>query len=179
MRLRHGRLRSVKTLLLAKRQVAWVMAPVFWFALLLTGCDSIGWGLVSVDGYWKGQIVRAETGNQGAAPSGGDSARPNRILMQLEDEAGAVRGRFAQSLDIVAFRQFENDGSRRVSSHPVTGFREGPRIRFSFPSDDGRIFEIDALINTSSISGTYSLGHGTVGSAMEAPEQGTFEVRRY
>jgi len=155
------------------------MAPVFWFASLLTGCDSIGRGPVSVDGYWKGQIVRAETANQGPAPSGGDSARPRRILMQLEDDAGAVRGRFAQSLDMVAFRQIETGGSRRVSNHPVSGSREGPRIRMTFPSDDGRLFEIDALINTNSISGTYALGQGTDGSAMQAPEQGTFEVGRY
>jgi hypothetical protein len=86
------------------------MAPVFWFSSLLTGCDSIGWGPVSVDGYWKGQIVRAETANQGPAPSGGDSARPRRILMQLEDDAGVVRGRFAQSLDMVAFRQLGKGG---------------------------------------------------------------------
>lgn len=155
------------------------MASFLTLAMMLAGCDFSGRDQASIGGYWKGQMVGMATDKRGNDPVVSGDARPRRILMLLEDSAGTVGGKFAQSVDMVAFRQLAEGSSRNVSTHEITGIRDGASIRLRFSSDDGDRFAIDARLDKDLISGTYSVRHGTADSSVGQLEKGTFEVKRY
>ena len=89
------------------------LSPVVFLAVAMLpsfgGCHSTGRDKPGVDGYWKGQMIEdvALTGH-GASPPYAANERPRRILLKLEESAGLVQGRFAQSSDLIAFRQIDN-----------------------------------------------------------------------
>ena len=107
------------------------------------------------------------------------STRPRRILLQLSETAGKVSGTFAQSSDAIAFRQLESGNPRSVSTHQLTGTRDGQKIRMSFSNDAGGAFEVDALVNEKSIAGTYSVTYGSTKPVAGVTEKGRFEIERY
>ena len=139
----------------------------------------MGLGQSDVDGYWKGQMVGAAVGAKESIPNARERERPRRILMRLEEDSGTVHGKFAQSSDVIAFRQLDNGKSRSVSTHTVTGTRDGPRVRMRFSGDAGLVYEIDATVSANSISGTYSAQYGPASPSADATEDGKFEVERY
>ena len=129
-----------------------------------------------VDGYWKGQMIGELLVDQGSTPNNGANRAPRRILLKLEESAGIVEGRFAQSSDVIAFRQIASEGSRHVSTYAVTGTLEGTRVRLSFEAETGRTFEIDGLVNEGVITGSYVERYPTGPS--QATGTGQFEVER-
>ena len=168
-----------KTLLLQRRCAASTIIVISLSAILLAGCDSSGHERFGVDGYWKGQIVGTAVGSQSPDADTRVSTRPRRILLQLSETAGTVSGTFAQSSDAIAFRQLESGNSRSVSTHQLTGTRDGQKIRMSFSNDAGGAFEVDALVNEKSIAGTYSVTYGSPRPVAGVTEKGRFEIERY
>jgi hypothetical protein len=120
------------------------------------GCDSTGTDKPGIGGYWKGQMIEEVVlTDQGTSPAYTANERPRRILLKLEQSAGSVQGRFAQSSDLVAFRQIDGENSRRVSTFPVTGTLVPPRVRLSVSMEEGRTFELEGLVSKGVITGTY------------------------
>lgn len=179
MPLQYARAHGLDTLSLRRRGCVWALSSIVWSVPLVAGCDSRGWGQSGVDGYWKGQMAEVATDDQQLVPNARNRVRPLRILMRLQEEAGSVRGIVAQSSDAIAFRQLDNGSSRSVSTHTVTGTREGSRIRMRFSNDTGRTFEIDASVSAKRISGFYSAQHGPASPDAGVIEEGEFEVERY
>lgn len=157
------------------------MILMVWCVSLVAGCDSIGRGKSGVEGYWKGQMVAAEIDDPGSTSNSLNGGRSLRILMSLEENAGVVSGSFAQSSDAIGFRQLDNESWRSVSTHSVTGARDGSQIRMHFSSDAGATFQVDATVNTSRISGTYSAEYGPASphADADAVEVGRLDVERY
>jgi hypothetical protein len=114
---------------------------------------------------------------QGPMPAGRGNKPPRGTLLQLEESAGIVQGRFAESPDVIAFRQIGSESSRRVSTYSVTGTLDGPRVRLSFSAESGRTFEVDGLVNEGVIKGTYVSRCSTARS--QATESGQFEIERF
>lgn len=167
------------TLLLRRRSPLSVLVLMTLSVPLLAGCDSRGWGQSGVDGYWKGQIVGVAVGENEPISNAHEKERPRRILMKLEEKAGAVHGKFALSSDAIAFRQLDNGSSRSVTTHTVDGAREGAQVRMRFTSDEGFIFLVDAMVSANRIWGTYSVAYGTASPLAGTTERGKLEVERY
>jgi len=176
---RSPRWQGLKTLLLPRRCAASIIRLIIVSAILLAGCDSSDREQFGVDGFWKGQIVGTAVGIQTPESDMRGSTRPRRILLQLSETAGTVSGIFAESSDAIAFRRLESSNSRSVSTHKLTGTREGQRIRMSFSNDAGGAFEVDAVVNEKSIAGTYSATYGSSNPVADATENGRFEIERY
>ena len=142
------------------------------------GCDSTGRDKPGIDGYWKGQMLEevALTG-QGASPAYAANERPRRILLKLEESAGLVQGRFAQSSDLVAFKQIDNENSRRVSTFAITGTLDAPRVSLRFAAGAGRTFEFEGRADKGVIAGTYVVRNSS-DLSLEAGS-GQFEVERF
>ena len=146
---------------------------------LVSGCDSLGPSTPGVEGYWKGQMVEETTGDQRKALDARNDRRPRRILMRLQQEDEIVQGVFAQSSDVIAFRQIEDAGARRVSTHPVAGALDGRQLRISFPGEAGRTVEVEATVSAKMIVGRYIATSSAVDSRPDATTSGTFEIERF
>jgi hypothetical protein len=103
--------------------------------------------------------------------------RPRRILLRLEESGGIVQGRFARSSDAIAFRQIDNEGSRRLSTYAVTGTLDGSRFRIRFSAEAGRTYQVDAVAGGRVIAGNYVSQFSTNG--VEETRSGQFEIERY
>jgi hypothetical protein len=144
---------------------------------LVAGCDSFGWERTAVDGYWKGQMVEETITDRTATTSRWANERPRRILLRLEESGGIVQGRFARSSDAIAFRQIDNEGSRRLSTYAVTGTLDGSRFRIRFSTEAGRTYQVDAVAGGRAIAGNYVSQFSTNG--VEETRSGRFEIERY
>jgi hypothetical protein len=157
--------------------MAWAMLLVAATIFLVAGCDSSGGERIAVDGYWKGQIVEETITDRTSTMSRWANERPRRILLRLEESDGIVQGRFARSSDAVAFRQTDNEGSRRVSTYAVTGTLDGSRLRIRFSAEAGRTFQVDAVVNERMITGSYTAKYPTDGA--QETRSGRFEIERF
>jgi hypothetical protein len=144
---------------------------------LVTGCDSYGWEPTAVDGYWKGQMVEETITGRTSTTNRGANERPRRILLRLEESEGIVQGRFAMSSDAIAFRQIDNEGTRRVSTYAVTGTLDGSRFRVRFSAEAGRTYQVDAVVNERVIAGRYVAQYSTDGA--KETRSGRFDIERY
>ncbi len=157
--------------------MAWAILLVAATSLLVAGCDSSGHERMAVDGYWKGQMVEETITDRTSTTSSWANERPRRILLRLEESEGIVQGRFARSSDAIAFRQIDNEGSRRVSTYAVTGTLDGSRFRMRFSVEAGRTYQVDAVVNERVIAGSYVAQYSTDGA--EETRSGRFEIERY
>lgn len=106
-----------------------------------------------------------------------ENQRPRRILLRLEESSGSVEGWFAQSSDAVAFRRMDEESTRSVATHPVTGTLDGTRLRIRFRSEAGLAYEVDAVVDNGLIEGTY-IARSPSGDGQQSLS-GRFEVERY
>ena len=157
--------------------MAWAMLLVAATSLLVAGCDSSGHGRMAVDGYWKGQMLEDTITDRTSTTSGWANERPHRILLRLAESEGIVQGLFAMSSDAIAFRQIDNEGSRRLSTYAVTGNLDGSRFRIRFSVEAGRTYQVDAIVNERVIAGNYVAQYSTDGA--EETRSGRFEIERY
>ena len=157
--------------------MACAMLLVAATSLLVAGCDSSGRERIAVDGYWKGQMVEEIITDRTSTTSSWASVRPRRILFKFEDSEGIVQGLFAMSSDAIAFRQIDNEGSRRVSTYAVTGTLDGSRFRIRFSEEAGRTYEVDAVVNEHVIAGSYVAQYSMDGA--KETRSGRFEIERY
>jgi hypothetical protein len=144
---------------------------------LVAGCDSTGRERAGLDGYWKGQMTEELFTGLESMPAQRENKTPRRILLQLEESGGIVRGQFAESSDAITFRSLEDEGSRQVQTFAVTGTLDGTRVRLSFAAANGRTFDIDGIVDKGSIKGTYVSRTSTEHS--EASGSGQFELERF
>lgn len=154
-----------------------VMTIVAVATAIIAGCGTNVWGRSGIEGYWKGQMIEESTTSQGRTLNSRSKGRPRRILLELEEDAGVVQGRFAQSYDMIAFRQIDDENSRQVSTYPVIGTLDGTQLRLSFTIEAGGICDIDAVAGERMIVGTYVV-HGSTGDSGET-QSGRFEIERY
>lgn len=150
-------------------------------ATMIAGCDSTDWAEPGVSGYWKGEMLGAAIADlaSASASEARDHKRPRRILLRLQEKQGVVNGVFAHSSDAIAFRRLDSASVRNVSTHAVTGTREGQRIRMSFSGDNGDTFDVDAIYSNKLISGTYTVTYDSSGQLAGTVTNGKFEVERY
>lgn len=177
MRLQRAQLQGAEPLFWNRQQLvtaAFMLAAVI---PLVAGCDSTGRERAGLDGYWKGQMIEEIFTEPGPMPARRDNEPPRRILLQLEENAGVVRGQFAESSDVIAFRSLGDDSSRHVATFAVTGTLEGARIHLSFAAERGRTFDVDALANKGVIKGAYVSRYSTEHS--QATGSGQFEIERF
>lgn len=106
-----------------------------------------------------------------------ESEPARRILLQLEESAGSVRGQFAESSDAIAFRSLGDDGSRQVATFAVSGTLEDGRVRLSFAAERGRTFDIDGMVDKGTIKGAYVSRYSK--ELSQATGSGQFEIERF
>jgi hypothetical protein len=96
--------------------------------------------------------------------------------MRLEESAGIVQGRFAHGSDVIAFRQVDNTGSRRLSTYAVTGTLDGPRLSIRLSAAAGLTYGVEAVVGKRVIVGTYTAQYSA--DRGHATTSGRFEIER-
>lgn len=177
MRLRRALMRGVEPLLWRQQRLVFAAFMAVAAIPLVTGCDSAGPERAGLDGYWKGQMTEEVFTGPGSMPARRESEPARRILLQLEESAGSVRGQFAESSDAIAFRSLGDDGSRQVATFAVSGTLEDGRVRLSFAAERGRTFDIDGMVDKGTIKGAYVSRYSK--ELSQATGSGQFEIERF
>lgn len=173
----HARLLGLFLRFGGAQRISSAMILVAATGLLVVGCYSSDRERVPIDGYWKGQMVEGTI--TGPASTTGRSAnrQPWRILLKIEESEGIVQGRFANSSDAIAFRQIDDESSRRITTYAVTGTLEGSSFRIRFSLQSGRTYEVDAVVDKRVIAGRYLERYMVEG--VEESTSGKIRIERF